>query len=69
MRRSRTGSAARVADSDSATPWTSACASEPGEVKLALYPRKALAKQVGVAEAGSGSHRLVVGGVATPPAV
>ena len=32
-----------------------------GAVKLALYPRKAAAKDAGVAPEGSGSHRLVVG--------
>ena len=31
-------------------------------VKLALYPRRALAKDAGVPEAGTGSHRLVIGG-------
>jgi uncharacterized glyoxalase superfamily protein PhnB len=31
-------------------------------VKLALYPRRALAKDAGVAEDGTGSHRLVIGG-------
>jgi uncharacterized glyoxalase superfamily protein PhnB len=31
-------------------------------VKLALYGRKALAKDAGVAVDGSGSHRLVIGG-------
>jgi uncharacterized glyoxalase superfamily protein PhnB len=30
-------------------------------VKLALYPRRALAKDAGVAEDGSGSHRIVIG--------
>jgi predicted lactoylglutathione lyase len=35
----------------------------PGStVKLALYPRKAAAKDAGVDAAGSGSHRLVVAG-------
>ncbi|MBM9623071.1 glyoxalase [Streptomyces zhihengii] len=33
-----------------------------GPVKLALYGRRALAKDVGVPEEGSGSHRLVLGG-------
>ncbi len=32
-----------------------------GAVKLALYGRKAAAKDVGVAPEGSGSHRLVIG--------
>jgi len=30
-------------------------------IKLALYPRRALAKDAGVAEDGSGSHRIVIG--------
>ncbi len=33
-----------------------------GAVTLGLYGRKALAKDAGVDEAGSGSHRLVIGG-------
>jgi predicted lactoylglutathione lyase len=33
-------------------------------VKLALYKRRGLAKDVGVAEEGSGSHRIVLGGTA-----
>ncbi|HZP15297.1 MAG TPA: glyoxalase [Nocardioides sp.] len=41
-----------------------------GAVKLALYPRKAAAKDAGVPAEGSGSHRLVVdstaGGFADP---
>ncbi|MCK2215620.1 glyoxalase [Actinomadura sp. ATCC 31491] len=35
-------------------------------VTLALYPRRALAKDAGVAQEGSGSHRLVLGGDAGP---
>jgi predicted lactoylglutathione lyase len=35
-------------------------------VKLALYRRKALAKDAGVAPEGSGSHRIAVGGAAEP---
>lgn len=35
-----------------------------GAVKLALYPRKAAAKDAGVPAEGSGSHRLVVAGSA-----
>ncbi len=31
-------------------------------VKLALHPRRALAKDAGVPPEGTGSHRLVVGG-------
>ena len=37
-----------------------------GAVKLALYPRKAAAKDAGVDPRGSGSHRLVVRGDAAP---
>ncbi|MFC7752858.1 glyoxalase [Tsukamurella soli] len=37
-------------------------AGDPGGVKLALYGRKAAAKDAGVAPEGTGSHRLVVGG-------
>ncbi|MFD4035321.1 glyoxalase [Streptomyces sp. NPDC058637] len=33
-----------------------------GPVKLALYRRRALAKDVGVSPDGTGSHRLVIGG-------
>jgi hypothetical protein len=33
-----------------------------GPVKLALYRRRALAKDLGVAPEGSGSHRLTIGG-------
>jgi catechol 2,3-dioxygenase-like lactoylglutathione lyase family enzyme len=35
-------------------------------VTLALYPRRALAKDTGVSEDGTGSHRLVIGGAAGP---
>jgi predicted lactoylglutathione lyase len=35
-------------------------------VKLALYRRKALAKDAGVAPEGSGSHRIAVGGSGAP---
>lgn len=35
-------------------------------VKLALYRRRALAKEVGVAPEGTGSHRLMIGGDAGP---
>jgi catechol 2,3-dioxygenase-like lactoylglutathione lyase family enzyme len=35
-------------------------------VKLALYRRRALAKDAGVAPEGSGSHRIVVSGAAEP---
>ncbi len=35
-------------------------------LKLALYRRKALAKDAGVAPEGSGSHRIAVGGAAEP---
>jgi predicted lactoylglutathione lyase len=33
-----------------------------GQVKLALYGRRALAKDAGVPEDGTGSHRIVIGG-------
>ena len=33
-----------------------------GDIKLGLYRRKALAKDAGVAQEGSGSHRIVVHG-------
>ena len=39
-------------------------ASQPAEIKLALYGRRALAKDAGVAAAGSGSHRIALGGSA-----
>jgi hypothetical protein len=35
---------------------------DTGHVKLALYGRRALAKDAGVAPDGSGSHRIVIGG-------
>jgi hypothetical protein len=35
-------------------------------VKLALYGRRALAKDAGVAVGGTGSHRLTIGGDAGP---
>ena len=35
---------------------------ESGPVTLALYGRRALAKDAGVASDGTGSHRLVIGG-------
>ncbi|WP_103352015.1 glyoxalase [Amycolatopsis sp. CA-128772] len=35
-------------------------------VKLALYRRKALAKDAGVSPEGSGSHRIAVGGASEP---
>jgi predicted lactoylglutathione lyase len=38
----------------------------PGGVGLGLYGRRALAKDAGVAEDGSGSHRLVIGSDAGP---
>jgi len=40
-------------------------ASGPSPVKLALYRRRALAKELGVAPDGTGSHRLVIGGSTT----
>lgn len=41
-------------------------ATPPGSVKLALYGRRALAKDAGVSPDGTGSHRLVIGGDAGP---
>lgn len=41
-------------------------AAGPGPVKLALYRRRALAKDLGVTPDGTGSHRLVIGGGAGP---
>lgn len=41
-------------------------AAGPRPVKLALYRRRALAKDVGVAPEGAGSHRLVIGGDTGP---
>jgi predicted lactoylglutathione lyase len=40
--------------------------SGPGHIKLALYGRRALAKDAGVAPEGSGSHRIVLGGDGEP---
>ncbi|MFI0960930.1 glyoxalase [Streptomyces sp. NPDC021080] len=40
-------------------------ADEPGQFKLALYKRAALAKEVGVADDGTGSHRIALTGSAT----
>jgi predicted lactoylglutathione lyase len=41
-------------------------ASGSSPVKLALYRRRALAKDAGVSPDGSGSHRIAVGGAAEP---
>ncbi|MBL1104383.1 glyoxalase [Streptomyces sp. 5-8] len=41
-------------------------AADPGHVKLALYKRRALAKDVGVSAEGTGSHRIVLSGAAGP---
>jgi uncharacterized glyoxalase superfamily protein PhnB len=41
-------------------------AAPPGHIKLALYARRALAKDAGVAPEGSGSHRIVVGSADGP---
>ncbi|MBO8184049.1 glyoxalase [Streptomyces spirodelae] len=41
---------------------------ESGSVKLALYKRRGLAKDLGVAADGTGSHRIVLGGTAGPSA-
>jgi hypothetical protein len=38
-------------------------AGEAGDVKLALYRRRALAKDAGVSLDGTGSHRIALGGV------
>jgi catechol 2,3-dioxygenase-like lactoylglutathione lyase family enzyme len=35
-------------------------------VTLALYPRRALAKDTGLPQEGTGSHRIVIGGDVTP---
>ena len=40
--------------------------SSAGQVKFALYGRRALAKDAGVAPEGAGSHRLVIGGDTGP---
>ncbi|WP_216213105.1 VOC family protein [Amycolatopsis aidingensis] len=37
-----------------------------GPIKLALYRRRALAKDAGVSPDGSGSHRIAIGGAAEP---
>jgi predicted lactoylglutathione lyase len=42
--------------------YTEFAAGRPGSVKLALYKRRALAKDLGVPGDGSGSHRVVLGG-------
>jgi catechol 2,3-dioxygenase-like lactoylglutathione lyase family enzyme len=41
-------------------------ATPPGPVKLALYGRRALAKDAGVSPDGTGAHRLVLGSDAGP---
>jgi predicted lactoylglutathione lyase len=41
-------------------------ATVPSQVKLALYRRRALAKDAGVSPDGTGSHRIAVGGAAEP---
>jgi predicted lactoylglutathione lyase len=41
-------------------------ATESGSIKLALYRRRALAKDAGVSPDGTGSHRIAVGGAAEP---
>jgi len=41
-------------------------ATAPSPVKLALYGRRALAKDAGVSPDGTGSHRLMIGGDAGP---
>ncbi|MFJ4584943.1 glyoxalase [Streptomyces echinatus] len=39
---------------------------DAGHIKLALYKRRALAKDAGVPDEGTGSHRLVLSGTAGP---
>ncbi|MEV7414839.1 glyoxalase [Streptomyces sp. NPDC089919] len=41
-------------------------AADSGPLKLALYKRRALAKDLGVPEEGTGSHRLTLGTPGTP---
>lgn len=41
-------------------------ASESSQVKLALYRRRALAKDAGVPVDGTGSHRIIIGADAEP---
>jgi predicted lactoylglutathione lyase len=41
-------------------------ATSPGPVKLALYGRRAAAKDAGVSPEGTGSHRLMIGGDVGP---
>jgi predicted lactoylglutathione lyase len=40
--------------------------SSPGQVKLGLYRRRALAKDAGTSPEGTGSHRIVIGAGAEP---
>ncbi len=42
--------------------YTEFAADGPDAVRLALYKRRALAKDLGVAGDGTGSHRIVLGG-------
>ncbi|MFD7438755.1 glyoxalase [Streptomyces sp. NPDC059861] len=44
--------------------YTEFAAGEAGPVKLALYRRRGLAKDLGVPADGTGSHRIVLGGTA-----
>ena len=46
--------------------YTEFASGESGAVKLALYKRPALAKDLGVSVDGAGSHHLVLGGGADP---
>ena len=41
-------------------------ATAPGPVKMALYGRRALAKDAGISPGGTGSHRLMIGSDAGP---
>ena len=40
--------------------------SAPDDVRLALYGRRALAKDAGVSSGGTGSHRIIIGSQAEP---
>jgi hypothetical protein len=40
---------------------------DSNHVKLALYGRRALAKDAGVSPDGTGSHRIIIGSKAGPP--
>ena len=70
---SRTSTRASSSTSTTAWPWRKSFGSKYVEfdspashVKLALYGRRALAKDAGVPPEGTGSHRIVIGGDAGP---